>query len=192
MLKVDLGGIGQGGLWVTVNSDASGLRSLPDICADITASTAQLGEYFDPQSVEEVRCVHTLEHLPHLEIVPSLKYWRTFLRPAGRLLIVVPDMGAIAAEYADGDIPFDVVAALAYGDTPGYQRSQNPVELHRWGYDFDTLKRDLEAAGYCDVQAAGEEHWPATWLFDYPAYAYTGLVGRWQVPNLRLIGVANE
>jgi hypothetical protein len=190
VLKIDLGGVGQNGLWITVNRDTSGLRLVADICADITASADQLGEYFDPQSVDEMRCVHTLEHLPFMEIVPSLKYWRTFLKPAGKLLIVVPDMGAIATQYADGAIPFDVMAALAYGDTPGYQRSQNPGELHRWGFDADTLKRDLETAGYLDVQLAGDEHWPATWLFDYPAYAYTGLVGRWSVPNLRLLAVA--
>lgn len=191
MLKVDLGGVGTGGIWTTVNADCSGLRALPDIVADITASADQLGEYFDPQSVDEMRCCHTLEHLPFMEIIPTLKYWRSFLKSNGSLLIVVPDMGAIAAEYADGSIPFDALAALAYGDTPGYQRTRNDGELHKWGWDFDTLKRDLEAAGYYDVQVAGDEYWPSHWLFDYPAYAYTGLVGRWSVPNLRVLAVTS-
>lgn len=190
MLRVDLGGVGQNGQWVTVNTDTSGLRLVADICADITASADQLGEYFDPQSVDEMRCCHTLEHIDCLEVLPTLKYWRSFLKPGGSLLIVVPDIGVIATEYVDGEIPFEVLAAVAHGDTPGYQRSRNVAETHKWSWDLMSLKRDLEAAGYVNVQMAGDEHWPSHWLFDYPSYSYTGLVGKWQVANLRLLAVA--
>lgn len=189
MIKVDLGGIGSGGAWLTVNADSSGYRATPDITADITARIHDLEQYFEARSVSAMRCIHTLEHLNRDDIAGTLFYWRCFLKPGGSLLIVVPDMGAIATQYADGIIPFDVVAALAYGDTPSYQSTKNPGELHRWGYDEETLRRDLTVAGYVDIQLADDDYWPATWLFDYPAYAYTGLVGKWSVPNLRMIGV---
>lgn len=189
MLRVDLGGIGQNGQWVTVNSDASGYRPQSDIVADITASANELSQYFAPQSVDEMRCVHTLEHLPFDEIVPTLAYWKTMLKPGGRLLIVVPDMGQIAHQYSNGKITYEVFAALAHGDTPGYRSTRNAGELHRWGWDAYTLHCDLKAAGFTGFRLDVDE-WPSYWLFDYPAYAYTGLVGKWQVANLRMIGVA--
>ncbi len=189
-LRVDLGGTGRGGLWTTVNNDASGLRPLADLVADIRECAHELEQYFDPQSVDEMRCCHTLEHLPFMEIIPNLRYWATFLKPNALILVVVPDMGEIVRQYADGEIPFDVVAALVYGDTPGYRRDRSEVELHKWGFDMYTLEDGLREAGYHGIQLAGDERWPASWLFDYPAYAYTGLVGKWSVPNLRMIGVA--
>lgn len=189
-MKVDLGGVGRGGTWLTINSDDSGLRPLADITADIRECARELEQYLDPQSVGEMRCCHTLEHLDCLEVLPTLKYWRSFLRPGGQLLIVVPDIGVLAAEYVDGEIPFEVLAAVAHGDTPGYQRTRHPNETHKWSWDLLSLKRDLEEVGYVNVQMVGDEHWPSHWLFDYPAYQYTGLVGKWQVANLRLLAVA--
>jgi hypothetical protein len=184
MLRIDLGGVGRNGQWVTVNSDTSGYRAAPDICADITASAAQLGEYFDPASIDEIRAIHTLEHLPAWDILPTLSYWRTFLKPGGRLLIVVPNLGLMAIHYADSIIPFDVFAAVAY--VPASRTKHGPAEEHRAGWDYDTLQADLCRAGYRDVKPAGDSDWPECWTLDYADCLHTGLVGRYEVPNLRI------
>lgn len=188
MLKVDLGGVGQNTGWLTVNTDVSGYRPLPDICADISARANQLGDYFSPGEVDELRCVHVLEHLPSWDIAPTLKMWRSLLKSGGSLLIVVPDMGKLAIDYADGVIPFDVLAAVAY--VSGFRTVQGSQEEHRWGWSVDTLARDLQVAGFGNVREAGDEQWPADWLFDFPDMAHTGCVGKYNVPNLRVIGVA--
>src|SRR5574341_415097 len=113
-MKADFGGCGRGGEWVTVNSDPGSVRESPDIVADITAHAAHLEQYFEFGSLDEIRCIHTLEHLPAWDILPTLAYWRRFLKSGGLLHIVVPDLGIMAHEFVSGQIPFEVFASVAY------------------------------------------------------------------------------
>lgn len=186
-MKADFGGIGRGGEWVTVNV-GNDLRPASDVVADITVQAGQLGTHFAPQSLDAIRCIHTLEHLPSNEIIPTLAYWRLFLKPGGELIIVVPNAGLLAIDYADGIIPLDVLAAVMY--VPGSRVGNRPEEQHRWAFDAETLRAALCKAGYRDVETAGDEVWPAFWAFDMEELAYTGQIGRYQVPNLRMRGIA--
>lgn len=180
--KLDLGGVGSGGEWTTVNTDTSGYRAAPDIVANITASAMELEAHIEAASVDAVRCIHTLEHLPQWDIIPTLAYWRTFLKPGGDLFIVVPDMAQILEDYCNAVIPFDVVIALAY--VSGFRTVQGPQEEHRWGFGLQMLTDYLRRAGYREVMEWVE--YPAFWLFDFPDMAHTNCVGRYNVPNLRL------
>src|SRR5688572_26261461 len=102
-LKVDFGGAGQGGEFVTVNIDAEGkAHASPDIVADISHAAQQLGQHFQPQSITEARCIVTLEHLMPHDLHNTLAYWRTFMQPGAKLLIVVPDMRRIAHDWLSG------------------------------------------------------------------------------------------
>lgn len=186
VLKLDLGGVGRNGDWTTVNTDVSGYRPSPDVVADITASADELGQHFRPGKADAIRCIHTLEHISAWDIMPTLRFWRSFLKPGGYLLIVVPDIGQMAVDYADGEIPFDVLAAVAY--VSGFRTVQGPQEEHRWAWSDDTLIRDLASAGYVNARLAEDDHWPATWTLDFPDLVHTGCVGKYQVPNLRVIG----
>lgn len=182
MLKLDLGGVGSGGAWTTINLDSSGYRPAPDVVASITASANELSEYFDFGTVDAIRCIHTLEHLPQWDIMPTLQYWHKLLKPGGELLIVVPDMGRMAEQYADAELPFEVFAAVTY--VSGFRTKQGPQEEHRWGWDVDTLANDLLKAGFRSPEMATD--YPAAWLFDFPDMMHTGCVGRYEVPNLRV------
>lgn len=183
--KVDLGGIGRGGEWLTVNSDTS-VRSAPDHVADITAQADQLSAIFAPESIDIIRCVHTLEHLPQWDILPTLKYWREFLKPDGQLWIVVPDLGTMIFEYMAGLIPFSVFISVAY--VPPSRTINRPItEIHRWGWDAFTLTQDLENVGYKDIDGFNvDDVWVPTWTLDFEDLRHTGLVGKYQVPNLRV------
>lgn len=187
MLKVDLGGVGRNRDWITVNCDNS-LRAAPDHLADITAATRELDALFGYQSIDKIRCIHTLEHLDAEQILPTLEYWRSLLKPGGELLIVVPSLGALALDYVDGKIPFDVFAAVAY--VPPSRINGHEAERHRWGWDAATLRQDLERAGYNNVRPAGDEHWPRTWTLDFADLLHTGLVGNFEVQNLRMVATA--
>ena len=184
MLKLDLGGVGRGGEWMTVNLDTE-LRGAPDCVADISAEADQLHGLFGTQTVDAIRSIHTLEHLPPDEIMPTLSYWREMLKPGGTLLIVVPDMASLARDYVGGVIPFEIFAAVTYADTGRAPE----LERHRWGWDAKTLAADLAASGYTNVRVGGDEDWrPSHWYFDYPKYAYTKLLNVYQVANLRMVG----
>jgi predicted SAM-dependent methyltransferase len=186
-MKADFGGVGRGGPWLTVNV-GNDLRPESDIVADITAKARQLGAHIDLGSLDAIRCIHTLEHLPSDQIIPTLAYWRQFLKPGGELVIVVPNAGLLAIDYADGLIPLDVLAAVMY--VPGSRVGDRPEEQHRWAFDAETLRAALCKAGYKDVEPAGDEAWPAFWIFDMDELAYTGQIGRYEVPNLRFRGIA--
>lgn len=184
-LMVDLGGIGQGGEWMTFNCDPGDVRPAPDVVCDITARTRDLDKHLKPESVDVIRCVHTLEHLPARDIFPTLCYWRELLRPGGMLLVVVPDMGQLATDYVRGIIPMDVLAAVAY--VPA-SRVHNPAEEHRWGWDQEMLALDLALAGYVDIQAGTDSDWVSHWTLDFQDVDHTGCVGQYQVKNLRMRG----
>lgn len=188
-MRVDFGGVGcnRADQWVTVNL-CNDLRPESDIVADFTAKANQLDSHFERLSIDEARSIHCLEHVASDQIIPTLHYWRYFLKSGAPLVIVVPDLGAMAVDYADGVIPFDVFAAVAY--VPGSRVGDRPEEIHRWGFSDKTLYRTMCEAGYKDVQLGGDEHWPATWTFDMHELSHTGLIGRYEVPNLIMVGKA--
>ena len=185
-VKVDLGGVGRGGEWLTVNWDDGTVRLSPDIVADISAAGRQLELYFEPNSIDELRCVHTLEHLAYKDWPETLKYWLGFLKPGGKLLIVVPDMGQLIEDYWVGDIDFNVFASVAWH--PTFRENKGPGEMHRWGWVDRTLFQDLERAGYVDVGSGTDADYQSHWLYDYEEFQFTGAVGRYWVPNLRMVG----
>lgn len=187
MLRVDLGGIGRDGEWKTVNTDVS-VRQAPDFVADITAHAHQLESIFQPESIDIIRCIHTLEHLPNWDILPTLEYWRRFLKTGGKLWIVVPDLGEMAKDYASGRIPFEVFAAVAYVP-PSRTINRPATEEHRWGWSYDTLCQDLLKAGYSRADYAYNDVWIDSWSLDYSDLVHTGLVGKYNVPNLRVEAV---
>lgn len=187
MLKVDFGGVGCNGAWTTVNL-CNDLRPESDIIADFTAKANQLDNHFERFSIDEARSTHCMEHVASDQIIPTLHYWRYFLKPGAPLVLVVPDLGAMAVDYADGVIPFEVFAAVAY--VPGSRVGDRPEEMHRFGFDDKLLWRMMCEAGYKDVVLAGDEDWPATWTLDFQEFAYTGLLGNYEVPNLRMKGKA--
>lgn len=176
-LFVDLGGVGRGKKWKTVNLDAR-LRAAPDFVGDITCD---LEKFFEESSIDALRCAHTLEHLSPKQIVPALRYWKKFLKPGGTLDIKVPDLGQMARHYAEGKIPFEVLASVAYVPP---SRIKSDLEDHHWGWDRDSLCATLRRAGYMIARDSDPEFTLGGWAYDYEDMEYTGLVGNYKVPDL--------
>ncbi len=56
-----------------------------------------------PESCDEIRASHVLEHIPHGETLSCLKHWVDLLRPGGVLKISVPDFDWIVKRYCSDD-----------------------------------------------------------------------------------------
>lgn len=51
---------------------------------------------YPDNSVDEIRCVHMLEHLSFKEALEAIQEWRRVLKPGGRIRLSVPDVKKVA------------------------------------------------------------------------------------------------
>lgn len=97
---------------------------------------------YPDNSVEEIRCVHMLEHLSFSESIEALKEWWRVLRPGGRLRISVPDATKVAR--LAGDDPRWAFYLM------GGQTDSN--DFHKSAYDTDRLTALMEKYGFRNVR----------------------------------------
>lgn len=151
MVKVDFGGTGKGGEWLTVNVDGQGIaHPAPDICADVTDANQLLFKHFEPSSIDEARCIATFEHLPAHLLDRTLKLWLALLKPGARLLIMVPDIQQIVVEWQGGG--YSTKTAMDMIFSPPEWTQKLPGEVHRYGFDGELLVGMLRDAGYRDAR----------------------------------------
>jgi len=123
-----------------------------------------------PFGAGSARCVfvsHLLEHLFFpIDVRAFLGELRRVLAPGGIVRIVVPDVEQCIAAYAAQDRVFfasrretwtwwpkdatrleDFLAYAGAGCEPAYQ-----FESHKYGYDFETLSRELATAGFTAIE----------------------------------------
>jgi len=101
---------------------------------------------------------HSLEHLPIRRARLALKDWYRILKPAGTLLLSMPDIDIIMAMLLRKDLPVkmrqwymhtlfgyqtDMESNMANEDPP-----VDPGQFHTCGYSKRTLMEELEGIGY--------------------------------------------
>ncbi len=121
---------------------------------------------FADGSVRYIFVSHLLEHLFFpLDVRPFLRELRRVLAPGGIVRIVVPDIEQCIEAYVNDDKTFfgnrreawpwwpenptrleDFLAYSGAGAEPAYL-----FESHKYGYDFETLQRELSDSGLVDV-----------------------------------------
>lgn len=85
-------------------------------------------------SVDEIRCSHTLEHFGQGEVLEVLKHWVSKIKPGGILKIAVPDLPRIFDAYVRNEqVP---IMSFLYGG----QTDAN--DFHKCGFD-EALLRNL-------------------------------------------------
>jgi len=122
-----------------VNIDISS-NSKADIIADVTKL-----EDFDEYSIDLIYTCHMLEHISRHIYKDILKLWYNILKKEGTLRISVPDLYSLAKYYVENK-NIDEVRGCIYGG------QRNEYDYHYFGYDFDSLKKDLEELGFKDVK----------------------------------------
>jgi SAM-dependent methyltransferase len=138
-----------------------------DIFPAPLALNVQWGLPFAPGSARYVFVSHLLEHLYFpADARPFLAELRRVLAPGGVARIVVPDVEQCIAAYMANDRSFfasrretwpwwpqdatrleDFLAYSGAGPEPAYQ-----FESHKYGYDYETLARELARAGFTAIE----------------------------------------
>lgn len=112
---------------------------------DRTLGTEAYPLPYEDNSVEEIRCVHMLEHLSFQEADEALTEWHRVLRPGGRLRVSVPDIDKVfeasTAEKHDPRWRFYLM---------GGQTDKN--DFHKSVYDHAYLEKILESRGFHDIR----------------------------------------
>jgi hypothetical protein len=96
---------------------------------------------FDVDSAEEIYACHVLEHFSRNEYKFVLTRWYDVLKNGGVLKISVPNIEEVINQYNKG-IKLKTLMGLIYG---GQTYKEN---YHYVGFDFKTLKEDLENIGF--------------------------------------------
>jgi predicted SAM-dependent methyltransferase len=150
---------------------------------------------FGAGSADRVYLSHVLEHLPYPDgVVQLLREIHRVLAPGGRIRIVVPDIEQCIEAYVKNDRRFFEGRREAW---PGWNiRTRmesflgyagvgaNPSQFglsHKFGYDFETVSRVLEDAGFGAIARStyqGSED-PALQVDHASAYAGANVDGRY-------------
>jgi SAM-dependent methyltransferase len=125
-------------------------------------------------SARYVFLAHLLEHVFHpVQSLRLLTEIRRVLAPSGVVRIVVPDIEKYLRAYVEGNaaffaerrtqrgLPHDLTNLESFLSYAGAGPTPDALfEHHKFGYDFETLARALQRAGFVDVRRCGYQQSP--------------------------------
>jgi len=120
----------------------------PDHVADVLDLVC-----FGDDSADLIYFCHGLEHIGFGAVGDALGEWGRVLKPGGELRLAMPDFHAIAKAYWVGGVNLRLVRYALMGGQ-GYAEN-----FHYSTWDFDTLRVELEAAGYTGVALYNARAW---------------------------------
>jgi predicted SAM-dependent methyltransferase len=125
--------------------------ALPRPEVDFLGNAKDLSQFADG-SIAAIYASHVLEHFYYLldnELLLTLKEWHRALEDDGELMISVPNLQVICGLYADSRTPpnarHHLMRMIFGGQIDQY-------DVHKVGFDPDTLGMYLQQAGFRDVQ----------------------------------------
>ncbi|CAM9169758.1 unnamed protein product, partial [Ectocarpus fasciculatus] len=127
--------------WISVDAQVS-------IPAHVVADAQNLRTAFVDQSISLLYASHILEHVSKEQAKDVLAEWRRVLTPGGIILLAVPDIEAILSLFAKNRSfsERELLIDILYG---GHDSEFN---VHHTGYFFESLKRLLQSANFCNVR----------------------------------------
>lgn len=146
-LKFNLGGIGKGGEYKTVN--------LAEIC-DIEANIMDLDSFCDDNTVDEFFLSHTLEHIPVTEYKKFLLHMKAKLKDGGTIKVIQTDTGRLIKLWVDGKISFRAMRAPIF--TPASRCESNILQQHQSMWSQEELIKDFKAIGM-NAEGFDAGHW---------------------------------
>lgn len=120
----------------------------------------------ETHSCDAVYCSHVLEHLSYADLGTALANTYKILKPGGLFRLVVPDMELFVTDYlankekGDAYACHRLVSSTLMG-TPKRSATlkERVISLlghshHLWNYDYESMKLELEKAGFKDIRRA--------------------------------------
>lgn len=106
--------------------------------------------WYEKDSVDVIYSAHFLEYYDREKAKMILEEWQRVLKPGGTLRLAVPDFEAIARLYVTDPVEFSLDKLI--GPLYGKMFMRNSPIFHRTCYDFISLAKLLESAGFRNVQ----------------------------------------
>jgi len=144
----------QGPQWREIRLDIDPAVA-PDIVGDIKDMPAVETARFDA-----LYSSHNLEHLLPHEVPLALAEFFRVLKPGGQALVTCPDLQAVAAHIAQGNLTQPIYSSPAgpiapidilFGHRPSLARG-NLFMAHRTGFIASTLGQAMLDAGFVDIK----------------------------------------
>lgn len=122
---------------------------------DYVGNAADLSQFAD-NSIDRIYASHVLEHFFYglnQELILVLKEWHRVLKPGGELMISVPDLKTLCWLYLNPNmLPLErhhLMRIIFGGQT-------NEYDVHKVGFDFETLGLYIQETGFSDYWAVSE------------------------------------
>lgn len=119
----------------------------PKCGPDILANARDLAGVPD-NHCDEVFAAHLLEHFDPDETFSVLMEWKRVLKPGGRLVVVVPDVGWAIKAWSAGTINDCCLMKVIFGSDP----KANEFMRHKNIFWDKKLKRFLFITGFVEIQ----------------------------------------
>lgn len=112
---------------------------------------------YPPESVDFIYAGHLLEHIYYDKTREYVAHWHSLLKPGGKLVVVVPDVGGSMRRYASGEFTLDHLLPQIFGQFYSWDREP---QKHRYAYDWDRLVETVRAYD-------GEDCWASVERLDF-------------------------
>jgi predicted SAM-dependent methyltransferase len=94
--------------------------------------------------VDEIRCIHALEHVEKKMVLPTLREWHRVLRPGGVLTVEVPDLDFVCRHWLTHTPGIEDAWALDII----FGRQVDEGEFHKTGFNERLLRAALVEVGF--------------------------------------------
>jgi predicted SAM-dependent methyltransferase len=131
-----------------------GTRLLPDyINVDIAGSGADVecdihALPWGDGVADEILAIHTVEHLPMMNVGLVLKEWARVLKPGGKMILELPCREKVFDMIGKGVTDPRLVMFPLYGDPRTHKTT---ADIHRWLWGKEELAMLMHDAGLVDL-----------------------------------------
>lgn len=112
----------------------------PDVVDDVFSL-----QTFQPNTVDLIYACHVLEHADFKEAKKALSRWFDLLKPGGKIRLAIPDIEKVCAAVL-------YFKDMTYLKSAFWGSQRHSFDHHKSGWTFDTIKEDLETAGFKDIR----------------------------------------